>query len=246
MRLKTELHRWLDPLISWTNGGHWRQAVKSIPDGEHLLPFDVPYVAQFASPERIVDYIHNDYRGLDDPRWHDFGAEDPEDYAFWAPRVCALACLKMALAAHTIASPTLWQLVQEGLDLNGYTVYGENGALIDEGWYVDAQIKLAARYGLRLTGYSYASPLGVAASIYAGKLVAATVTPEIGERTPQSRRYGGHLILVTGFRWQAGKPTAFRINNPSGRFKELQADAWIAARRFQQSYAYRFATFERC
>ena len=121
----------------------------------------------------------------------------------------------------------------------------KHGNWVDEGWYVSAQVKLAQQYGLQLTGHSYASPLGICHYLHQDKLVAATVSPEIGERVPQSRRYSGHLVLVTGFRWKNGQPTALRINNPSGRYPELQADAWIPLAHFKQFYAYRFAVYER-
>lgn len=246
-KLKTELHRWLDPLIAMRNERPVRKTLANLTDGEYRLPFDVPYVAQFASPERINDYIHHQYDGTQDPQWQTFGAENAEDYVFWAQRVCALACLKMAVMGYQShdPAPTLWQLVQEGLALDGYRLRDAEGRWIDEGWYVQAQVKLANRYGLVMEGHSYASLLGICRSILDGKLVAATVTPELGERVAQTRRYAGHLVLVTGFRWKHGKPIAFRVHNPSGRYPELQADAWISAKRFRQSYAYRYATLKR-
>ncbi len=244
-RIKAELHRWLDPLLAWRSGRGARRILAGLADGEYVVPLDVPYVPQFASPSLINDYIHNGYAGKQDPNWADFGASDSADYAFWAPRVCALACLKMAIAAHEQDTPTLWQLVQEGLALDGYRVRDEQGRWLDEGWYVAAQIKLAARYGLQMTGYSYASPLEICQRIHEGHLVAATVSPELGERQSLIRRYGGHLVLVLGFRWQAGRPTAYQVHNPSGRYAELQANAWISARRFRQSYAYRYAVLKK-
>ena len=245
--LKKELHRWFDPLLARHKDAQWRASFQDLANGEYTLSFDVPYVPQFASPEKIVDYIHHDFIGLQDARWREFGTDEPESYAFWAPRVCALACLKMAIAGYATLSipPTLWELVQNGLALAGYKIYDEQGHWLDEGWYVQAQIELAHQYGLHLTGHSYASPLGICHYLYQDKLVAATVSPEIGERIPQSRRYGGHLVVVTGFRWEDGQPTALRINNPSGRYPELQADAWLPMAQFKQFYAYRFAVYEK-
>lgn len=245
MRLKNELHRLLDPLMAWRKGVGWRSKLAELPDGEYRVPFDVPYIPQFASPERINDYIHHGYDGTQDPNWTVFGSSDPQDYAFWSHRVCALAVIKMAIEAYhpNNSSPTLWQLTQEGLAEGGYVVRDEQGHWIDEGWYFTAQVKLAAKYGLHMKGYSYASPLGICYHVWQGHLVAATVTPELGEQKPQSRRYGGHSVLLHGFRWRAGRPTHYLLHNPSGRYPELQATAWIPARKFQQAYAYRFAAF---
>ncbi len=244
--LKKELHRWFDPIIARRKDAQWQTTLADLPDGEYTLSFDVPYIPQFASPDKIDDYIHHDFIGLQDARWCEFGTDEPESYAFWAPRVCALACLKMAVEGYQSRpeAPTLWTLVQEGLAVDGYKIYNEQGHWLDEGWYVAAQVKLAAQYGLILTGHSYASAYGICYHIQQDKLVAATVSPEIGERVPQSNRYGGHLVLVTGFRWEQGQPLALRIHNPSGRYPELQADAWIPIDIFNQFYAYRFAVYE--
>jgi hypothetical protein len=245
MGLKTALHVWLDPLLSLPD--HWqaRQALADLPDGTYYAPVKVPYYAQFASPERIYDYIHNGYDSTQDPNWADFGAGDPAEYAFWAPRICALACLKMAIEAfHPHTQPSLWQLVKQGLAFDGYTVRDKHGHWVDQGWYYQAQVKLAARYGLRATGRPYAAPASICAAIQQGALVAATVTPELGERDPSGSRYGGHMVLVFGFMWQDGRPTHYILHNPSGRFPELRANAAITADRFHASFAHRFVMLQ--
>ncbi|MBI5929545.1 MAG: hypothetical protein HY862_09565 [Chloroflexi bacterium] len=245
MRLKNELHRFIDPLLAWRNGAEWRSKLADLPDGEYRVSLDVPYIPQFASPERINDYIHHGYDGMHDPNWAVFGSPDPQEYAFWSHRVCALAVIKMAIEAHqpNTPAPTLWQLTQAGLAEGGYVVCDTQGRWVDEGWYFAAQVKLAAQYGLQLTGYSYASPLGICYHLWQGHLVAATVTPELGEHKPQTRRYGGHSVLLHGFRWEGGHPTDYLLHNPSGRYLELQANVWLPAQKFQQAYAYRFAAF---
>lgn len=239
-RLKAALHPRLDPLLSARN--HWRAALRllRLPDGEYRVGVDVPYIAQYASPELIYDYIHHGYDGAHDPNWMLFGSREPSDYVFWAPRICALAVLKMAIEAFNPAhQPTLWQLIVEGLRHNGYAVRDARGRWIDQGWYVDAQIALAARYGLRAEPHSYVSPLTICHLIRHGWLVAATVTPQIGEREPSGKQYGGHLVLVHGFVWQRGHPTHYILHNPSGRFAELRANARIPADRFRASFAHR-------
>lgn len=245
-RLKTELHRWTDPLIARRDAIQWRKKLADLPEGEYRVPFDVPYIPQFASPDRINDYIHHGYDGTQDPNWASFGSPDPQDYAFWSHRVCALAVIKMAIGAYhsNQLSPTLWQLTQQGLAEGGYQLEDAQGRWVDEGWYFAAQVKLAAKYDLKMHGYSYASPLGICYHLRQGHLAAATVSPELGEHQPKTRRYGGHSVLILGFRW-ANEPTAYLIHNPSGRYPELQANAWIPARRFNQLYAYRFATLEK-
>jgi hypothetical protein len=239
-RFKAAIHPWIDPALSLPN--HWRarRALAKLADGEYRAGGEVPYYSQFASPERIYDYIHHGYNGTRDPNWRLFGADDPTDYAFWAPRACALACIKMAVEAfHPDVQPSLWQLVKDGLAVNGYTVRDAHGNWIDEGWYYHAQAHLASKYGLAVVGKSYVSPLSVCRYIRDGWLVAASVTPEIGERQPSGSRCGGHLVLVYGFTWAGGRPTHFYLHNPSGRYTELQAGARIPAVRFHAAFARR-------
>lgn len=242
---KKELHRALDPLVAWHTGQRERAGLRHLSDGVYRVPIEVPYVPQFASPELIADYIHHGYDGRHDPLWQNFGADDPSDYAFWAHRVCALAVIKMAAAAFDPhQQPTLWEMVELGLGLNGYQVYDARGRLIDHGWHFPAQVALAERYGLKMRGYSYAPIEGICRPILEGKLVSVTVSPELGERQPRSRRYGGHVVLVYGFEWRAGSLKNLLLHNPSGRYPELQADACLPLDRFKQHYAYRFATLE--
>ncbi len=239
-RLKSALHPWLDPLFSWPDHGLARRALAKLPDGEYRAEVEVPYYSQFASPDRINDYIHHGYDGASDPNWRTFGAESPDDYAFWSHRVCALACIKMAAEAfHPQVRPTLWELVQKGLAVKGYTVRDEHGNWLDEGWYYHAQAHLAKQYGLQAAGRSYISPLRICQDILDRALVGASVTPEIGEREISGKRYGGHMVLVYGFRWKDRRPTHYLLHNPSGRFTELQAGAAIDAVRFNRCFAHR-------
>jgi len=243
-RLKAALHPWIDPALSLPDLWRAARALRGLPAGTYRAPVRVPYYAQFASPDRIYDYIHRAYDGTRDPRWREFGATEPGEYAFWAPRVCALACLKMAVEAfYPQRQPTLWQLVKEGLAAGGYRLRDERGRWIDEGWTVHAQLRLAARYGLRTEGRAYASPLTICRYILDGWLVAATVTPEIGERQPNRRGYGGHLVLVYGFDWEDGRPARYVLHNPSGRVPELQAGAILPAEQFRASFARRLLAF---
>lgn len=239
-RLKASLHPILDPLLSLPDSIRSRLRLLRLPDGTHQTDVTVPYYSQFASADRVYDYIHNGYDGANDPNWPLFGAREPADYVFWAPRVCALAVLKMAIEAfYPDKRLTLWQLVVEGLKLNGYAVRDARGRWIDQGWYVEAQIQLAAHYGLLAEPHGYVSPLSICKLIKQGWLVAATVTPEIGERSPTNNRYGGHLVLVYGFGWQRGRPTHYMLHNPSGRFPELRASARIPASQFHKAFAHR-------
>ncbi len=241
-RMKAAAHRLLDPLIALPGDIAARRALAGLPDGTYRVPVDVPYVPQFASPEHIYAYIHEGFHGRDDPAWETFGAPDAETYDFWARRVCALACLKMAIMAFSPAwQPTLWNLVERGLAHNGYCAY-EDGVLVDEGWFYPAIVALAREYGLQAVGQGYAAFHEICRLTRNGWLVAPSVTPELGEYGPL-RRHGGHMVLVYGFTWRAGRCEHLLLHNPSGRFPDLQADAKIPAARFRRAYAHRLIAF---
>ncbi len=242
-KVKSAAHRWLDPLLVVPGAFAIRRKLADLPDGAYHVPMTVPYVPQFASPEHIYAYIHEGFHGRDDPAWESFGAPSVDGYDFWARRVCALACLKMAVAGFDSAEvPTLWQLVEQGLQHNGYRAYSASGVLVDEGWFYPAIVALARDYGLGARGYGYAPVELIYQLILDGWMVAPSVTPELGEHGPL-RCYGGHMVLVHGFRWEQGQCTGLILHNPSGRFPELRANAEVPAARFRRGYAHRLIAF---
>ncbi len=242
-RVKNLFHRALDPLAALPAQVIARRALAGLPDGEYRVPVDVPYVPQFASPDLIEAFIHGGLHGRDDPAWTEFGAPDPDGYDFWARRVCALACLKMAVQAFNPARElTLWTLVQQGLAYDGYRAYDGGGRLVDEGWFYPAIARLARDHGLQAVGRGYVPLEEICRLIRAGWLVAPAVTPELGKYGPL-RRYGGHMVLAYGFAWGQGRCRSLCLHNPSGRIPELQAGAVIPADRFRKAYAHRLIAF---
>ncbi len=243
LRLRRFIHRLVDPLRSLHNHRETTTALHALGDGEYRHHANVPYIPQFATPSLINDYIYGNLHGRDDPNWRTFGAVNPETYHFWAHRVCAIACIKMAMEAFQSAPPvTLWEMVRAGMAQGGYRIHDEDGNPIDEGWFFEPLVRLGEQYGLEVAGLSYISELEVCRRICDGWLVAAAVTPEIGERG-FPLRYDGHFVLVFGFTWKSGTPEYFILHNPSGRSADLQASAHIPASRFRQTFAHRCMMF---
>jgi len=243
LRLRRLLHRLTDAPLSQRDRLRSRHPLDSLHDGEYSAAVTVPYVPQFATPALIARYIHDGLHGRDDPNWTEFGAPDAETYTFWAQRACAIACVKMAVDTYHSALPrTLYDLVQECRDLGGYRLQDEHGRAVDQGWFYAPLVTLAEHNGLEVRGGSYASLLSICTLLLDGWLVAAAVTPEIGE-TGRLRRYDGHFVLVYGFRWERRRLAAFVLHNPSGRTAPLQAAAVIPAGRFGRAFAHRFVAF---
>jgi hypothetical protein len=238
------MHRLIDPILSQWNRIKAARSLRNLPDGEYSVAPTVPYVSQFASPDLVYSYIHERLQGRDDPNWQNYGAENPDEYTFWAHRACAIACVKMAVDTfHADKSGTMWEMIQQGRTHGGYRTHDENGVFVDEGWFYPALVKLADQYGLAVRGMAYASILDVCAAIRDGWLVAVAVTPDLGERGPL-RRYDGHFVLAYGFTWQNGRCTAIQLHNPSGRYPELREGVIIPTSRFGAAFAHRFIAFK--
>jgi Peptidase_C39 like family len=205
---------------------------------------DVPYFSQYASPELIYQYIHENLLGLQDPRWREFGTEDVEEYNFWSRRSCGIACLKMGITSLTLPAkqPAMMDLVRQGIDLGGYIVHNEQGEFVDMGWYYQPLVELGQSYGIKGKVCRHLTIDEICAYIAEGSLVVASVSPEIGERedTPITYR-AGHLVLIYGYAWSQdqSRPHSFLLHNPSGRFPETQAGAHISLERFSLAFAQR-------
>jgi hypothetical protein len=77
----------------------------------------------------------------------------------------------------------------------------------------------------------------MAAELRQGRLVIASVSYEAGDDRLAISHRGGHLMVVLGAELRDGAPSAFFVNNPSGRRAELQAGARLPVERFQPAYS---------
>lgn len=201
------------------------------------LPYSVPYYAQIASPELAeAIFVH----GLDpslDPRWAESGAETPEEYAYWVDRGCGVACLKMCVEALGGPQLSLIAWARLGLERGGYLIRRlENGALHEVGWIHSALVDLAQERGL--LGQARAASLEELIGFLAqGQLVIASVSYEAGDDRLPITKQGGHLMVVIGVEYDERGPLAFYVHNPSGRRKELQANARLLVERFAPAYS---------
>ncbi|MFF9481834.1 hypothetical protein [Streptomyces sp. NPDC014733] len=85
----------------------------------------VPYHAQGASAELVPAIIRREISAAEDPLWRAYGADSPEEYAWWSWRLCGIACLRMALdhwrdEAEGGMAPTAMALAEERLRAGGY------------------------------------------------------------------------------------------------------------------------------
>lgn len=201
----------------------------------------VPYTCQFASPGLVRAFVRGEHPLADDPNWPGYGAASPEEYAHWARRSCGVVCVKMAVEALAGVEPRpVMDWVRAGLALDGYLTEirpDRPERSIEKGWKHAALAALAREHGLHAHLASGLTLAGLAAHLRAGRLVIASVSSELGEDGPITRR-SGHLVLVFGVTLGAGgQVESVILHNPSGRTPALQAGARIPAARFEQGFS---------
>ena len=76
-----------------------KNKISKLKNGEYRLPYQIPYVSQYASTERAEEFVIDGNLLKTDTHWRDFGADSQDDYSFWAQRICGMACFKMILCA---------------------------------------------------------------------------------------------------------------------------------------------------
>jgi hypothetical protein len=168
----------------------------------------IPALTQYASPSLVAAIAYEGHPRAEDPRWRESGAPDQEIYGAWCGRWCGMTCFRMALLGRDGVAPTLYELAMGGMEYGAYT--DEPGAppgLIYRPFAEYARDKHALRADV-ITDLDSARLM---AELDEGRLVIASVHPEIRQPQIDQPRTGGHLVLVTG---HANDLVTF--HNPSG------------------------------
>ncbi|MBF9069667.1 hypothetical protein [Streptacidiphilus fuscans] len=180
---------------------------------------DVPYYAQWESPELVEAIIGGRLSAAEDPAWAASGAATPEEYAWWARRLCGMACLRMALHHVTGTRPP------RALDLAGD--YLRAGAYVkrDDGGlggliYAPFAAHTSARHPLQVDVRPELTLGEVASLVRGGSLVMLSVHPWVRTPERQPPQRGGHLVLAVGAGGAAAgtgaDDDALFLHNPSG------------------------------
>jgi len=193
-----------------------------------VIASGVPYFSQWESAELVPRFLDGTLRAAQDPRWAASGAATPQEYEFWATRVCGLACLKMILAGCSLPVPPMLALVEQAVRWGAYVRDGDRVAGMIYQPFADW---VSAEYGL-IVKVMPELPLDVVQSATPHAPVIASVHSSIRwpDSTPPER--GGHLVLVTGV---AGG--LIRLHNPSGLPGASQRDALITPAAFERFFA---------
>ncbi|MGW4505833.1 C39 family peptidase [Streptomyces sp. NPDC004436] len=168
----------------------------------------VPYFSQWESAGMVPEFVSGTMSAVDDPLWASSGAADAEEYAFWAPRMCGMACLRMALAHFGHPVPPSVPLVREALAAGAYIRSGDQvQGLI----YAPFAAWVRSQWGLFAEARPELLVEEVDAEVASGRLVLLSVHKTIRVLAPQPQARGGHLVLAVG-----SGPDHITIHNPSG------------------------------
>lgn len=172
-----------------------------------MTTHQVPYYSQWESAALVPEFISG-ASAATDPLWQKSGADSPEEYALWAPRICGMACLRMTLDWLGHEVPPSVPLVREALDAGAYVRDGDNvqGLL-----YAPFVHWVADRFDLHAQCRQNLPASDIQAEVAAGRVVLLSVHKTIRTLDPAPPQRGGHLVLAVG----AG-PDAVVIHNPSG------------------------------
>ena len=210
--------RWLEDFA--------RNKISEFKDGEYRLSAQIPYVAQYASPEMVAWYVKDDEYLRGDEKWKDSGAKTIDEYIFWAPKLCGMACFKMILS--TLGCPTtkLVELGKRALLAGVYKKKSNNPKRL-VGMLHAQFLKFAEEFNLGGKLIWHIGSYAVAGEILKNNFVIASVSNEIRRRAARPKDKTGHLILVHGFKIDGGKISGFYIHNPSGFFNESQENYFV-------------------
>jgi hypothetical protein len=202
------------------------------------VSYSIPYACQFASPDLVWEFIKQGRDLASDPRWAEYGADTPQEYAHWAMRSCGVVCVKMAVEGVMGIPPrTVMDWVREGLALDGYLTEIRRERPVEIGWKHAALADLARAHGCDADPASGVTLVDIARHVRAGHLFIASVTSELGEDAPITRQ-NGHLVVVYGLSLdEQGRVESIIAHNPSGRRPAMQAGAILPADRFVAGFS---------
>jgi hypothetical protein len=198
------------------------------------FPTLVPYYAQIATPSLALKIFQDGYDPVNDPNWRIFGAQSAQEYSYWVMRACGIVCVKMCVEAFARTQRTVHDWIRMGLDRKGYLIQEEAGQRVERGWIHHTLAELMSSEGL----YSRAVPAAleeIIDNLRKGRLFIASVSYELGTLNPITFK-GGHLVVLRGMDLKDGFPVTVYLNNPSGRYSDLQENAAVSGERFEAAY----------
>jgi len=192
---------------------------------------DLPYHSQWAGAVHGRRIVEAQADPCDDPDWRRSGFDDPEEYRFWACRICGLACLKSLLEFWNIGTRSHASLLASAIAAGAYVRHADGR--VDGLLYAPFAHWVEADFGIGVRVLGRHSLDELVSGVSDNAMAIASVSPEIRYPDERSTRQGGHLVLVTGM-----DDASVWIHNPSGA-TGTQQDVRIERAAFQGFFANR-------
>lgn len=174
-----------------------------------VITHPVPYYSQWESAALVPEFITGTRSAADDPLWPKSGADTAEEYAFWAPRTCGVACLRMTLDHFGHPVPPSVPLVRDLAEAGAYVRDGDNVKGLIYAPFAD---HVTDRWGIPAIPARELPVAEISRHLTAGRLVMLSVHKTIRHpETTQPPSRGGHLVLAVGT-----SEENVVIHNPSG------------------------------
>lgn len=217
-----------------------KKTISKLKDGEYRLSYHVPYVSQYASAERAEEFVNDDKLLLTDTKWRESGAESIEEYIFWAPKLCGMACFKMILGSPgnqvSKLDMPLIVLGKKAMEAKCYLPDPKNpNRLI--GVLHAPFLKFTEQFGFKGKLLWYIDANAIANEILSNNFVIASVHHDIRHRGAWPDSKQGHLVLVIGFEVKNGRVGGLYIHNPSGFYKESQENYFVLVENFLKCFS---------
>lgn len=195
-----------------------------------VIQLPVTYHSQWESAALVPEFITGTRSAADDPLWQKSGADTPQEYAFWAPRMCGVACLRMALEHFGHPVPPSIPLVRELLEAGAYVREGDSVKGLIYRPFAD---HLTDRWGIPATPAADLPVSEITRHLTAGRLLLISVHKTIRHaEVPEPPSRGGHLVLAVG-----ASEEHLLIHNPSGLPGVSQEYAPVPWERLERFYA---------
>ena len=203
-----------------------KNKISKLKDGEYRLPYQIPYVSQYASGELAERFVKNDEFLEEDPKWRESGAKTLGEYVFWAPKLCGMACFQMILLSLGRPASKLVELGKKAMAAGCYLPDPKNpNRLI--GLLHKPFLKFAKSFGFSGKLIWYIGSYAIADEISRNNFVIASVYHDIRNADAKPENKQGHLVLVHGFEIKNGQISGFFIHNPSGFYNESQENHFV-------------------
>src|SRR3989344_43691 len=221
-----------------------KNKISKLEDGEYRLPYQIPYVSQYASAERAEEFVKNEDLLKTDTRWQESGAETLDEYVFWAPKLCGTACFQMILLSLRRPTSKLIELGKQAMAAGCYLPDPKNPKRLI-GLLHKPFLEFAKTFGFSGKLIWYIGPCAIADEISRNNFVIASVSNQIRNSGARPESKIGHLVLVHRFKISGGKITGFYIHNPSGFYNESQENHFFSTEEFFNSFSGRIIVLRR-